>query len=42
MSKKVFEYLGLGLSVKKDETISNGKETIVLKNIIGLLIKIRK
>jgi len=40
--KIIFEYLEIGLSIKKDETISNGKEIMVLKNIIGLLIKIRK
>ncbi len=38
--KKVFEYLGIPLTLYKDETISNSNDIYVLKNIIDIIVKL--
>ena len=38
--KKIFEYLGIPLTLHKDETISNSDDIYILKNIIDLIVKI--
>ena len=40
--KKVFEYLGIPTSIYMDENILNENELYVFKNIINLIIKIKK
>ena len=38
--KKIFEYLGIPLTLYKDETISNSNDIYILKNIIDFIVKI--
>ena len=38
--KKIFEYLGIPLTLHKDETISNTSDIYIIKNIIDLIVKI--
>ena len=38
--KKVFEYLGIPLTLYKDETLNNSDDIYIIKNIIQLIIKI--
>lgn len=40
--KKIFEYLNLPLSVKKEEVLTEENELLVIKNIINLLLKIKE
>ena len=39
--KKIFEYLGIPTTLYKDENIVNENELYLIKNIIGLIIKIK-
>jgi len=39
--KKIFEYMSIPLSVLKDETITNGTEINLIKNILKLLINLK-
>jgi len=38
--KKIFEYVGVPLTLYKDETLNNSDDIYILKNIIELIIKI--
>lgn len=38
--KKIFEYMGIPLTLYKDETLNNSDDIFILKNIIQLIIKI--
>lgn len=38
--KKIFEYVGIPLTLYKDETLNNSDDIYIIKNIITLLIKI--
>jgi len=38
--KKIFEYLGIPLTLYKDETISDSDDIYILKNIIDFIVKI--
>ncbi len=38
--KKIFEYLGIPLTLYKDETLNNSDDIYIIKNIIELIIKI--
>mgnify|MGYP002620614246 CR=1 FL=1 len=40
--KKIFEYLGIPLTLYKDETISNSNDIYILKNIIDFIVKINQ
>lgn len=39
--KKIFEYLSIPLSIYQDEKLTNEDDIYVLKNIIGLILKIK-
>lgn len=39
--KKIFEFMKIPLTIYKDETLNNGTEIIIIKNIIKLLLKIK-
>ena len=38
--KKIFEYIGIPLTLYKDETLNNSDDVYIIKNIIELIIKI--
>ncbi len=38
--KKIFEYLGIPLTLYKDETLNNSDDISIIKNIVTLIIKI--
>ena len=38
--KKIFEYLGIPLTLYKDETLNNSDDIAIIKNLIELIIKI--
>ncbi len=38
--KKIFEYLGIPLTLYKDETLNNSDDIYIIKNILNLIIKI--
>ena len=38
--KKIFEYMGIPISIEKDENIKSETEIVVLKNILGLILSI--
>lgn len=38
--KKIFEYLGIPLTLYKDETLNNSDDIYIIKNILELIIKI--
>ncbi len=40
--KKIFEYMSIPLSVLKDETITNGTDINLIKNILRLLINLKQ
>lgn len=40
--KKIFEYLDIPLNVYKDETINNGIDILVMRNILKLILKIKE
>ena len=39
--KKIFEYLNIPLTVYKDETINNGFDIYVIRNILKLIVKVK-
>ncbi len=40
--KKIFEYLGIPLSIKRDEVISASEDIYILRNIIDFIVRIKK
>ncbi len=40
--KKIFEYMGIPLTLYKDETLNNSNDIYIIKNIIDYIIKINK
>ena len=40
--KKIFEYLNIPLTLYKDETMNNDIDILTIKNVINLIIKIKK
>lgn len=39
--KKIFEYMHIPLNILKDETINNGMDVLVLRNILRLILKVK-
>ena len=39
--KKIFEYMNIPLNVYKDETINNGVDIYVIRNILRLILKVK-
>ena len=40
--KKIFEYLGIPLSILKEESLSKDDDILVIKNLLNLIIRIKK
>ena len=40
--KKIFEYLGIPLSILKEESLSKDNDILVLKNLLNLIVRIAK
>ena len=40
--KKIFEYLGIPLSILKEESLSKDNDILVLKNLLNLIVRISK
>ncbi len=40
--KKIFEYLGIPLSILKEESLSKDNDILVIKNLLNLIIRIHK
>ena len=40
--KKIFEYLGIPLSILKEESLSKDDDILVIKNLLNLIVRIKK
>lgn len=40
--KKIFEYLGIPLSIQKEESLSKDDDILVIKNLLNLIVRIKR